>query len=162
MSSTAHRDPVSGSADQEAGIDIKKIIAVGVVSLSLFGISAVVAGKIVSSDTKRLEAERGIAGEAKYLGQPEVNIVEQVHYDADTRVAVWKQDIAKRQNGYGWVDRKAGTIHVPVESVYDRVIAEAAAGGGAAPTPAPAAEPAKPEAKPEAKPAAKPAETKTP
>ena len=56
---------------------------------------------------------------------------------ARLRQASEHQDLARRRllSEYGWVDRSAGIVHIPVERAMDLVLARAGAGAPGAPTP---------------------------
>lgn len=122
---TPHDDP-----SNEDGINISKIIAVGVVSLVIFAISAVIAWAILRADEKKLR-ERGIAPVPAEVGKPEINLIDMIHFDADNRLEVWKAAKAKRLGSYGWVDRDKGLIHMPIDKAMDELIKQTSAGGGA-------------------------------
>lgn len=127
MSSATTHDPGHDPSEHiEAGVDIRRIVAVGVVSLVLFAISAVVGYFIIRSARQGFVAERGNAAPGKYVGQAEINIVDSVPFDSDMRVAQWQADLKKRLNGYGWVDKQARIIHVPIERGMQQVVDEAA------------------------------------
>jgi hypothetical protein len=164
MSSSTHL-PETESTHVEAGVDIKKVIAVGVVSLILFAISAVVAYFILRSSRREFISQHGLAPPAKYLVEPEVNIVDRIHFDSDTRLERWKGEMRKRLDGYGWVDRQQRLIHVPIEKAMQQVIEDAAkqpvSGSPGAQTPAngPAVDVSKTNTKTDATPQ-KPASTK--
>jgi hypothetical protein len=68
-------------------------------------------------------------------GKDEIGIVEQIPFDSDRRLPIWKAQMDKRLTSYGWVDRAKGIIHVPVERAMQEVVDQAAAapppGGGA-------------------------------
>lgn len=159
--STSTSLPETESTHAEAGIDIKKVIAVGVVSLILFAISAVVAYFILRGSREEFIQQRGIAAPAKQIGEAEINIVDSIHFDEDTRLERWKGEMKKRLEGYGWADKRQRLIHVPIEKAMQQVIDDAAkqpvSGAAAAPAaPAPSVDPSKSEAAPQAKPPAKP------
>jgi hypothetical protein len=48
-----------------------------------------------------------------------------VLFEGDHRLADWRAERATRLNGYGWVDRSKGIVHIPIEKAIDEVIAGA-------------------------------------
>ena len=55
----------------------------------------------------------------------EVGIVDYVPFDADDRLEHWQQEKAKALNSYGWVDKKKGLIHIPIDEAMKDVIRQA-------------------------------------
>lgn len=125
MASSTHTHDAD-SHHIEAGVDIKKVIAVGVVSLTLFAISAVVAYFILRGSRGEFISQHGLAPAGKLEGQAEINIVDSIHFDSDTRLERWKGEMRKRLDGYGWVDKQQRLIHVPIEKAMQQVIEDAA------------------------------------
>lgn len=124
-SHTGHAD----SSSNEDGVNIKKIIAVGVVSLVIFGISSVVAAVIINRD----EAEYQAAGEAPkpaHIGQEEIGLVDQVTFDGDHRLETWQAERKQRLESYGWADKKKRLVHIPIEEAMKEVVRQAGGGGG--------------------------------
>jgi len=124
MSSPGHE------AENADRIDFPKVIAVGVVSLIVFALSTWWAISILHSERDHLEV-RGVAGYPTEVGKPEIGIVDQVPFQGDNRLEVWKKDQQERLNGYGWSNRKRGLIHIPIEQAMTEIAA------GASPGPSP-------------------------
>jgi hypothetical protein len=114
-------------------VNVKLIVGVGVVSLIVFALSAVVAHVILRRDEAELQ-QRGVAPLVRGLAQKdEFGIIDAVPFDADRRLDRWRKEKAQALGSYGWVDRKKGIIHIPVEEAMKEVIRT---------TPAPAGTPA--------------------
>ncbi len=111
-----------GHASEDA-IDYTKVIGVGVVSLVLFALGTVWAVKILRHETAKAHATTGVP-RTPDLGKAEIGIVDQVLFEGDHRLATWRAERAARLNGYGWVDRSKGIVHIPIERALD----EAASG----------------------------------
>jgi hypothetical protein len=128
--SNAH---VSSNVDpsDDDGINLKKIVAVGVVSLVIFAASAVIAGVILDADVDRYK-ERGVAPRGSQLGKAEIGIVDTVEFEGDHRLDVWRAEKARALGSFGWVDRAKGTIHIPIAQAMDEVVrqAQTTTGGG--------------------------------
>jgi hypothetical protein len=113
----------------EDGMNIAKIVVVGVVSLIIFAVSAVIAGLIVSGDAKNAKAEAGVAAMPEDISRKEeIGIIDYVPFDADTRLYRYKAERLQKLNGYGWVDRSKGIIHIPIQQAMKDVIEKS--GGG--------------------------------
>ncbi len=109
------------------GVDMKKILAVGTVSLVIFAISAFIAYLIMRSDAREVAA-RGLPPPPSELGRDEIGIVDQVEFSQDHRLQEWKAAKRKRLESYGWVNRDKGLVHIPIETAIDQVVGQA--GGG--------------------------------
>jgi hypothetical protein len=121
---SAH-DP-SGDHDDD-GINIKKIIVVGGISLAIFVVSAVIAHLIMRADVAKMEA-LGKPPIPTSIGRDEIGIVDQVEFENDRRLGEWRAAKQKRLTSYGWSDRSKQVIHIPIDQAMDEVIAEAAKG----------------------------------
>ncbi|KFA90828.1 hypothetical protein Q664_25930 [Archangium violaceum Cb vi76] len=64
------------------------------------------------------------------LGKAEINIVNTGLIELDTRAEDEKAEQRKRLHGYGWVDRDAGVVHIPIERAIERVVEQRRDGGG--------------------------------
>jgi hypothetical protein len=118
----AHGSHPPGHSSEDE-IDYFKVIMVGVFSLIAFALGTVWAVKILRHETAKVEAVTG-APRMPNLGQPEIGIVDQVLFEGDHRLATWRAERSARLNGYGWVDRSKGLVHIPIERAMD----EAASG----------------------------------
>jgi len=115
----------------EDGVNLKTIVVVGVISLVVFILSAVVAWLIQRADNASLEEARGRAPIPALIGKAEIGLVDQVEFDTDRRLDEWRAAKTQRLSTYGWVDRSQGLIHVPIDKAMDEVVAGSA---GAAPS----------------------------
>ena len=122
---TSH-DPGPHGIQKEDRIDFPKVITVGVVSLIIFALATWWA--IAHSERASLKGRSEGRATAE-LGKPEIGIVDQVPFQDDKRLDVWKQERAEWLGQYGWVDRAHGVIHIPIERAMEEVI------GGATPRP---------------------------
>jgi hypothetical protein len=115
-----HNEHPPGHESEDA-IDYTKVIAVGVISLIAFALGTVWAVGILHHETEKAHAATGVP-RAPDLGKPEIGIVDQVLFEGDNRLARWRADRAARLNGYGWVDRSKGIVHVPIESAIEQTL----------------------------------------
>jgi hypothetical protein len=64
------------------------------------------------------------AGPSAAMGRVEVGIVNQRPFALEDGAPRLRGAQESRLDGYGWVDRDAGVIHLPVERAVDAVLAE--------------------------------------
>lgn len=120
--------PESTTEDPAAGVNAKTIVTVGVIALSLFIASAVVAYIMLVNDEKMIAAAGPPNPTAQFRARKEIGIVDFVHYDADDRLPLWRADMATKLNGYSWADKAKGKVRLPIAEGIKRAIAEAAVG----------------------------------
>jgi hypothetical protein len=125
------------------GMNLKKIIIVGVASLAIFAVGIVWAYFILVGQRSAIQEASGRASPAKELGKQEIGIVDQVLFSHDNRLELWKAERTKHLNSYGWIDRSKGVAHMPIEEAMRRVVASPPdiAGEGVPPKAAPVAPP---------------------
>ncbi len=116
-----------GTVASEKEVNSRLILVVGIVSLILFGVSAIAAGVILNRDTTAYE-EAGLPPPAGLIGKAEVGIVEQIHYDLDKRLPIWRAEKQKRLSEWNWVDSKAGIVRMPIEEAMKEVVRQGGAG----------------------------------
>jgi len=68
------------------------------------------------------------AGPSPVMGHREVADVNQSPFALDDKATRLRGEQRSRLDGYGWVDRDAGLIHLPVERAMEQVLAEEGAG----------------------------------
>jgi hypothetical protein len=124
-------DPNGAGHKSEDDIAYGKVILIGVVSLAIFAASTVWAAIILSHETKKYEEATGAVHRPQRITDEEIGIVDQVPFATDTRLHRWNAEHNKRLNGYGWVDKEKGVVHVPIERAMEAVA------GGALPEGAP-------------------------
>jgi hypothetical protein len=91
------------------------IIAVGVASLVVFFL----ASWVTIGYLRAREAERPTPPTPPEIGSSKIALVEQQLFELADR---GERDRAARQQrlgGYGWVDRKAGVVHFPIERAME-------------------------------------------
>jgi hypothetical protein len=120
---------VSHPVQEEDRIASGKIILTAVVSLALFGVGTLWSIKIQRDEMKGIATQNHIYGPTE-AGKPEIGLVYQwpfniSHYAAD-KVEAKKIPLDE----YGWVDKKAGVVHVPVEQAIQRYVASQSSGAG--------------------------------
>jgi hypothetical protein len=110
-------------ATREQDIQFGKVIAVGVISLAVFAVGSIWSVSILHGKQQEMNPSGRVALPAE-LGQEEIGIVDQVPFDLNRWVHKYKQEQDQRLDSYGWVDRKAGTIHVPIDRAMELLVQE--------------------------------------
>lgn len=126
--SDSHHVSADDPATHEAGVNMKLIIGVGVVSLLAFAVCSVLAGVILNRLDERYDQAGGEPPARALVGKDEIGIVDYPPFDSDDRLARWKAEQRQRLEGYSWSDRKKNLIRVPIEQAMKEVVREAAGG----------------------------------
>lgn len=109
-------------------IAMGKVVLVGVVSILVF-----VVGSIWSVAIYRAKSlEMNPAGRPSIpaeMGREEIGIVDQVPFELNRWVSQYKDQYANekgtgRLQTYGWTDRRAGTLHIPIDRAMDLIVQE--------------------------------------
>ena len=127
MSAPSSHAP-AGHPSHEDGVDMKKIIIVGVVSLVTFAVSALIAWFILRGTIDHLEATQGRPPPPSEIGKDEIGIVDQPDFAQDRRLDEWRAAKRKRLGSYGWSNRDKNLIHIPIDRAIDELVSRAAAG----------------------------------
>ena len=120
MSSASHHDAPHASGNED-GVNLRKIVIVGAVSLTIFALSAVAASMILDHDTAMLRETRGVPPAPVALGRPEIGIVDTIDFASDHRLEVWRAERKARLHSYGWTDKSKGLIHIPIDKAMDEL-----------------------------------------
>ncbi len=105
-------------AQEPDGIHSAKITAVAVTAIVLFSLGTYWGATILERGGGSL---REPAPAAKEIGRPEIGIVNQWAFSADPRGPLPLDRPGAPLGDYGWVDRQAGVIRIPVERAMDLV-----------------------------------------
>jgi hypothetical protein len=124
MSHESEHTPHQRSTEEaSAGINMKIIVGVGIVSVVIFAVSAWVAFVILKKGTADLEAQYGKSKD-RVVGQAEIGIVDNIHFDTDHRLQDFRKRTDHALNSFGWSDRSKGLVRVPIGDAIHKVIAE--------------------------------------
>jgi hypothetical protein len=118
---------------EEDRISSGPILAVGIGALVIFFL----ASWVTISYIRMREGERPLLPVPQELGQSKIGLVEQQLFESAHRGAQDREARKKQLGSYGWVDRKAGVVRIPIERAME-LSAEGvrpSATGPAAPTP---------------------------
>jgi hypothetical protein len=127
------------------GMNLSKIIMVGVVALAVFA-AGVIWAYFIYTGAKAEINKNGAAKQGSEIGKTEIGIVDQVLFSDDHRLEDWKAAHRKHLDGVGWVDKAKGIVHIPIEQAMQKVVASPPdiAGEGVAPAAAPVKLPPEP------------------
>ncbi len=115
---TSNQEHPHLARSEEDRIDTGKIIVVGVAALVVFFI-----GSVAAIGYLRL-------GQASYVGPPlpaevgqnKIGMVEQQLFELSVRGERDRAARLRRLGSYGWVDRQAGVVHLPIEEAMGLVV----------------------------------------
>ena len=113
-SAHASHEPVRQEEDR---ISTRIIVLVGAGSLALF----LVAGWLAVGYLRAREAAHGPMVMPADIGRSKIGMVEQDFFDVAVRGARQHALKMERLGSYGWVDEKAGTVHIPIERAMELV-----------------------------------------
>jgi hypothetical protein len=119
--STEHMAPPPAQAEES--IAWFKVIGVGAGALLVFVIATMIAWRFQTAREKELQP-LGPDPLPLQIGQGEIGIVDQAPFDITRYYQTYRDDRNARLGSWGWVDRKAGTIHMPIDQAMDRVVKE--------------------------------------
>jgi hypothetical protein len=118
---TEHMSPPAAQAEE--GIQWGGVIGVGAGSLIIFAISIFIVFKMMHAREKTLQP-LGPDPMPVQMGQGEIGIVDQVPFDVTRANQQYRDDKLQRLRTWGWIDRKAGTVHMPIDRAMDLVVQE--------------------------------------
>jgi len=92
-----------------------RILAVGIGALVIFFLASFV----TLSYLRVREGERPLLPVPPELGQSKIGLVEQQLFESATRGERDRAARKERLRSYGWVDRKAGVVRIPIERAME-------------------------------------------
>ena len=102
-------------------IGTPRILAVGVAALIFFGVASWATIRLGYDRTHAEVLPDGPAAQPTEIGRNKIGIVEQRLFSLSVEPTDWRKSQLERLHGWGWADRPAGLIHVPVEEAMARV-----------------------------------------
>lgn len=123
-----------GTRQEEDRISTPRILAVGIASLVIF----TVGGVAVGLHWQRRVAEAHLPPTPAEAGRSKIGMVEQQLFEVANRGERDRATRLERLGAYGWVDRRTGVAHMPIDRAMELVEQGVRARGGGAP---PAREP---------------------
>jgi hypothetical protein len=113
---------VATPSQEEDAPNVRKAIAIALGTLAVFSLGIVYVLLVLhytGTSPKRIGGS--VPPE---IGRSEIGIVDQPVFENDQRL---KRLVAEKRgllNGYGWTDRDAGTIHMPVDRAIEEMVRE--------------------------------------
>jgi hypothetical protein len=120
--STEHMDPPPAQAEES--IAWGTVIGVGAAAMILFTVATLISWRFMTGREKELQP-LGPDPLPVQIGQGEIGIVDQAPFDITHYFQVYRDDKNARLSSWGWVDKKAGTVHMPIERAMERVVKDA-------------------------------------
>jgi hypothetical protein len=102
-------------------IGTPRILAVGAAALVLFAVASWVTIRYGYDRTRAEMLPDGPAAPPSEIGRNKIGIVEQRLFPLAVEPAEWRNRQRERLEGWGWVDRKAGVVHEPIDRAMARV-----------------------------------------
>jgi hypothetical protein len=102
-------------------IPTPRIVAVGVLALLLFLVAAVVTIRWGLDGTRAALLPDGPPAPPAEIGKAKIGIVEQRLFEVASEPAEARRAQAERLRSWGWADRKAGLVHMPIDEAMARV-----------------------------------------
>ena len=117
---TEHMSPPAAQAEE--AINWLAVIGTGLAALIVFSLATLVVWRYLDAREKVLQPNGPAVIPA--LGQAEIGIVDQVPFDVTRALQVYRNEQVERLSSWGWMDRKQGTIHMPIDRAMDLVVRE--------------------------------------
>jgi len=125
MSSSAHSAPLAQKPGdlEDKNLPYRKIVGVGVASVVVFALGILWSTSLLKIATKEMQPV-GPAPMPAGVNQYEVGIVNQRMFSLDQRAAQKRLQQMNRLSTYGWLDRQAGVVHIPIDVAMDMLVQE--------------------------------------
>jgi hypothetical protein len=102
-------------------IGTPRILAVGAASLIFFFAASWFTIRYFYEPTRAQMLPDGPAARPAEIGRNKIGIVEQRLFGLAVEPTEWRAGQVRRLSTWGWVDRKAGVVHVPIDEAMARV-----------------------------------------
>ena len=115
---------MSQPIQEEDRVAVGKIVVIAIISLAIFGVGAIWSVSIQRDQMGGIVSQSNPAGPAM-AGAPEVGIVYQWPFNL-SQFANEKAALTKGRLGrYGWVDKNAKIVHIPIDQAIDKWVSQA-------------------------------------
>jgi hypothetical protein len=116
--STEHMSPPPAQAEE--AINWLAVIGTGLGAIIVFAVATLIVWRYLDAREKFLQP--GGPAVIPALGQAEIGIVDQVPFDVTRASQAYRSESIERLSSWGWMDRKQGTIHMPIDRAMDLVV----------------------------------------
>jgi hypothetical protein len=124
MSSTRESDE-QGSAlavePEDERLPIPMIATVAVSAAVVFAVGILWAVHLMKGVESDRAVQFGPPSPAAEVGKPEIGMVDQTLFLREARAAELREEKLRQLDSYGWVSRKNGVIHIPIEQAMKAV-----------------------------------------
>jgi hypothetical protein len=103
---------------EEDRLPYGRLLGISLMALAAFAVGGLWSAYILYRPTRELVPERHLP-QPPELGRPEIGIVNQRLFVNDLRAEQERLEQTRRLHSYGWVDRKSGVIHIPIERAME-------------------------------------------
>ncbi len=110
-------------AQAQEGLRWGVIIGVGLGWALLFFVSIFITVKVLHAREKTLQPN-GPDPLPRQIGQGEIGIVDQVPFEVYRTRENYQKERTARLEHWGWIDRKAGAVHMPIADAMELVVKE--------------------------------------
>ena len=111
-------------AQQDPGIHVGKIVGVALGAMLVFAAGTYWSSRIYANRSRELQPG-GPDPIPREIGQGEIGIVDQAPFEVTRYLQTYRKSSARRLGTWGWVDRKQGIVHMPIDQAMDLVVKEA-------------------------------------
>jgi hypothetical protein len=105
---------------EEERLALPLVGVVAAVALIVFTVAVLWAARILGQQTRQDQPEGPPPPPAK-AGAPEIGIVDQTMFELEGRADALLAEQRRTLESYGWVDRDAGVIHIPIQEAMRQV-----------------------------------------
>jgi hypothetical protein len=118
MSEQSHPSATRAEPDR---IGTPRILAVGASALIFFAVASWFTIRYGYDRTRAEVLPDGPAAAPSEIGRNKIGIVEQRLFGLAVEPTAWREQQVQRLRSWGWVDRKAGVVHAPIDEAMARV-----------------------------------------
>ncbi len=122
----SHGPSVIKNPEDEA-LPVGALGMVAIISAVVFAVAIFWASRLQLSVENEVRDQTGIAKPSEVLGQPEIGMVDQQLFTVERRSLEGRRAEHEKLSSYGWVNRQAGTVHVPIETAMKKYLESQAA-----------------------------------
>jgi hypothetical protein len=112
-----------GQVQEEERLPLRAVGTVAAVAMIVFALAILWSTRILDRQTREARPQ-GAPPAPAAVGQPEIGIVDQTQFELEGRAEALRREQLEALEGYGWVDRDAGVIHIPIQEAMRQLTEE--------------------------------------